>query len=82
MVLLLGHHLLMQQVRILTLVRELRSHMPRVQKEKTNNIVINSIKSFKKLFTSMKNLKKEILLHPTFFIISKVLIIILNVLKV
>ena len=49
MVLLLGHHLLMQQVRILTLVRELRSHMPRVQKEKANNIVINSIKSFKKI---------------------------------
>ena len=51
----------MEQVQALSLVREIRSHMPRGQKTKTynrNSIVTNSIKIFKIVHIKKKKEKR------------------------
>ena len=53
---------LMQEVQVQSLIRELRSHMPRGQKNKTenrSNIVTNSIKTLKMIHIFKKILKEK-----------------------
>ena len=58
----------MEQVQALSLVREVRSHMPRGQKTKTynrNSIVTNSIKIFYIVHIKKKRKKKRMVIQPS-----------------